>query len=118
MVLVDTGVWIDHFNVGVPRLAEMLAAGGVIGHRWVRGELLMGTGIPRTLLHALGHLQHAPTLPDEVLLDAIERYGWRGMSWVDLQLVLAANAGGHTLWTRDRAAHRASLDLGVPLVED
>ena len=116
MVLVDTGVWIDHFNAGVPRLAELLTAGGVISHRWVLGEMLMGSGIPASLLRALAHLQNVPTLPDEILLDAIELYRWRGMSWVDLQLVLAANAAGHALWTRDGAARRAARDLGVKVL--
>lgn len=117
MVLVDTMVWIDHFNVGVPRLVEVLEAGRVVSHRWVIGELLLGSGVPPSTLEALRQVDQAPTLPDEVLLEAIDRYGWRGLSWVDLQLVLSAGAGGHALWTRDRAARRAAATLGIPLVE-
>ncbi len=113
MTLVDTGIWIDHFNAGVPRLAELLREGQVVCHRWVLGELLMGSGVPDRYLEILRELRPAKTLPDEVLLEAIDRYGWRGLSWVDLQLVLSANAGGHVLWTRDEALRRVAEALGV-----
>lgn len=118
MVLVDTGVWIDHFNVGVDRLVDLLDAGHVVCHRWVLGELLLGTGIGRDPRRALASLDRVPTLPDQVLLDAIDRFGWRGLAWVDLQLILAANYAGHTLWTRDRAAQRAAIELGVEVISE
>ena len=42
MILVDTSVWGDHLQKGVPLLADILNAGEVTTHPFVIGELACG----------------------------------------------------------------------------
>ncbi len=39
MILVDTSVWVDHLRQGIPLLGDLLAAGQIITHPCVIGEL-------------------------------------------------------------------------------
>jgi predicted nucleic acid-binding protein len=43
MVLVDTAVWIDHLNIGVPDLVAQLEQARVCTHSMIIGEMAMGT---------------------------------------------------------------------------
>lgn len=115
-VLVDTSVWIDHFRRREPRLAELLAAGQVVGHSAVIGELACGTLRERERI--LQDLQRLPTLVharvDEALL-LLERHRlWgRGLGWTDVLLLASCRLGGAALWTRDRSLNAGAVELGV-----
>ena len=118
-VLVDTSVWIDHFNRSDTRLQDCLQAGQVWTHTVVIGEL--AAGHPRHRAAILRHLQKLTRAEDFALdeglhlLDSHSLDG-RGLSWTDVQLLAAARMDGLALWTRDRALARAAaqLDLTYP----
>lgn len=116
MTLVDSSVWIDHWRKGNARLATALAAGRVLSHPFVIGELACGNlpERPRTLrwlslLPALTVAHHTEVM---TLIDA-RRLAGLGLGWVDVHLLAAARLGDVPLWTLDRALRRAAEALGV-----
>lgn len=106
MLLVDTSIWIDHFQVGVPELREALLREQVGTHPFVLGEL--GSGTLRRRAEVLADLKQLPFVEvaehDEVMT-VLERHRlWgRGLTWIDLHLLTSARLSGATLWTRDKA---------------
>ena len=117
MLLVDTGIWIDHIRRLDPDLARALSAGQVLGHPFVTGEIAMGSLRDRALiLDALERLPQAETARDQEVLDLVEReslFGL-GLGWVDAHLLASALLNpGARLWTRDRRFHQAAERLGV-----
>lgn len=58
MILVDTSVWINHLRAADERLAALLDAREVLGHRFVTGEVALGN-LPRRDL-VLGELRDLP----------------------------------------------------------
>ena len=42
MILVDTSIWVDHLRRRDESLTELLAAGLVLAHPFIRGELACG----------------------------------------------------------------------------
>lgn len=118
-VLVDTSVWIDHLRHGRQDLRAHLAAGDVVCHPFILGELACGTIRKRdevlSLLAALSQVAVADH--DEVihLLDRYQLMG-KGLSWIDLHLLASARLAGETLWTLDGPLKKAAQTLGVSLV--
>lgn len=117
MILVDTGVWIDHFREGDPLLAALLDRGGALGHPWVSGELALGHLRDRgEILRLLGHLPQATVATAPELLGFIERHELFGLSigYVDAQLLAATMLTDEAeLWTRDRSLRAAAERLGA-----
>ena len=120
MVLVDTSVWLrflanrDPFASGLDRL---LAAGDVVGHPMVFGELLMGdVGGGRAALLSDYELmvQAAPVGHAEVVTFVRARglHG-RGVGWVDVHLLASALAGRFLLWTADERLGTIAGELDV-----
>ena len=62
MILVDTSVWIDHLRHGDAELTGLLNAGQVLTHRFVIGELALGSLQNRDIV--LGALQNLPQASD------------------------------------------------------
>ena len=115
-VLVDTSVWIDHFRQRERHLVELLAAGQVVSHRAVIGELACGTLRERDrVLHDLQRLPELPYPRAEEAMHLVEchRLWGRGLGWTDVLLLASCRLGGATLWTRDRALNTAAVQLGV-----
>lgn len=117
MILVDTGVWIDHFREGDPLLAALLDRGGALGHPWVSGELALGHLRGRgEILRLLGHLPQATVATAPELLGFIERHELFGLGigYVDAQLLAATMLTDEAeLWTRDRSLRAAAERLGA-----
>jgi predicted nucleic acid-binding protein len=117
VILVDTSVWIDHFNSRDPLLFRLLSEGTVVMHPLVRGELAMGNLSDRTaVLFMLSQLPRAVSGKDFEVLGFIEAqhlFG-RGISYIDVHLLVSALLTPHTqLWTRDRRLRAAATQLGL-----
>ncbi len=106
MLLVDTSIWIDHFQVGVPELREALLREQVGTHPFVLGELCSGSLQRRAEVMAdLNQLPFVEVAEHEEVMTMLERHRlWgRGLTWIDLHLLTSARLSGATLWTRDKA---------------
>ena len=117
MILVDTSVWVDHLRNASPELSEILAAGDVLMHSAVVGELACGTLAKRD--ETLAHLHALPqieALDDDAALAVIEEKELmgRGLGFVDVHLLGAVlHQPGTRLWTRDRRLHAVADELRV-----
>ena len=116
MTLVDTSVWIDHFEHVDTRLLDLGVNQSVAMHPFVIGELAAGSIKNRARI--LGELALLPQAPiakeDEVhrLLEA-HRLWSTGLGWVDLHLLTAALLMGWKLLTSDRAMRSAAQKLRI-----
>ena len=120
MLLVDSGLWSDHFRRGEPALERALLAGEVLGHPFVTGEIAMGSLKDRpSVIEALQHLPQAQMAGDEEVLALIERQSLfsLGLGWIDAHLLASALlARDARLWSRDRRLREAAgrLDVAAP----
>jgi predicted nucleic acid-binding protein len=117
LLLVDSGIWIDHMRKNDADLHEALMAERILSHPFVTGEIAMGSLKDRhDVLDLLARLPQADQARDEEVLDLVEqrRLFSLGLGWVDAHLLastlLTADAG---LWTRDRRLREAAARLGV-----
>lgn len=119
MILVDTGVWIDHLHSAEVRLVELLEIDQVGCHALVIEELALGSISQRdAVLDLLANLRQFPAAQhDEILHFTDQReLGGRGLSAVDVHLMAAvALVEGARLWTRDKRLKAASVDVGIAL---
>ena len=116
MILVDTSVWIDHLR-GLDRtLVAHLLDGRVVCHRFVIGELAVGSLRNRSeVLSLLATLPAAPVVSHEEMLAFIDAHALMGLGlgWIDVHLLASARLAGQLLWTRDRRLAKAASGLGV-----
>jgi len=116
MVLVDTTIWIDHFNKTNAGLVSLLNSAKVCIHPFIIGELACGNIYNRTeildLLNALPMVD--PALDEEVLTLVENRklYGI-GLGFIDVHLLAAALINNVKIWTGDKALNKAAANLGV-----
>lgn len=90
MILVDTSVWVDHLRNASPELSEILAAGDVVMHSAIVGELACGTLAKRgETLANLRALPQIDPLDDDAALAVIEEKDLmgRGLGFVDVHLL-------------------------------
>jgi predicted nucleic acid-binding protein len=117
VILVDTSVWVDHLRTGDRVLGQLLDSGGVLGHRFVTGELALGNLRERDLvLSALRELPQATVASDDEVLHFIDRQALfgPGIGYVDAHLLAAVLLTlGAKLWTRDRRLQAAATQLGL-----
>jgi predicted nucleic acid-binding protein len=116
MVLADTSVWIQHFRLREPALADCLGEGVVLMHPFVAGELACGNLKNRAAI--LSDLQALPQAAvashAEVLRLIEERPLWgRGLGWIDIHLLAAALLSDCGLWTLDKRLARAAKEFGL-----
>lgn len=115
MLVVDTSVWIDHFKRGQPGLGERAAAGEVLLHPFVLGELACGQLSARSKTLAwLGRMPAAPLARQDEVLELIDRHRLyqTGIGWVDAHLLASSLIAGAPLWTLDRRLAQAAQRLG------
>lgn len=122
-VLVDTTVWVDHFQQSEPQLVRLLNEGSVLGHPFILGEMALANLQDRErVLTWMADLE--PTVlasPTEVLelVELRELHG-QGLGYVDTHLLASVLLSpGTTLWTRDMQLLRLVKELGLqPPIQD
>lgn len=116
MILVDTSIWIDHFNKTDKELANLLNSGRVCIHPFVIGALACGNISNRAeilnLLHALPRLE--PVFDNEIytFIEKRKLYGI-GLGFVDVHLLASALIHNVKLWTRDKTLKKSAIKLGI-----
>ena len=117
MILVDSSVWIDHFESGNAILSAMLEEHRVLMHPFVAGELAGGVlpGRRAEVLAGLRELPQAPVAEHAEVMHLIEgrKLSGSGVGWVDAHLLASALIGSVPLWSQDRALLRAAQRLQV-----
>lgn len=122
MILADTSIWIDHLRNGNATLAELLRAGEILSHRFVTGEVALGSLRQRdTVLDGLAKLPQAMVASDREVLRFIDQHRLFGLGigYIDVHLLAAVRLTPDTqLWTFDKrlraAANRFSLHADLP----
>jgi predicted nucleic acid-binding protein len=117
MIVVDTGVWVDHFRRIERGLATLIADGEVCLHPYVFGELLLG-GVPTdgpviASLHELARPPIASAVEAAAFIQW-ENLAGTGIGYVDTHLLLSAKLMSRgRLLTRDKSLHKQAERLGV-----
>jgi len=119
LILVDTNAWIRHLRARDPHLVRFLSEQRVHTCDVVVGELLLGSGLPRTFARDVLALPKLPSPGPTETRSFIERhlsaFAGSGLGWADAQIVLAAAKVGARVHSSDRAVRKACRALGVPL---
>lgn len=119
MILVDTNTWIRHLRQKDTRLGLFLTQQRVRTCDVVIGELLLGSGLPRTFGADLLLLPRVPSPSAAETRAFIERHrsalAGAGIGWADAQIVVAAVKSGSRIHTSDRAVRAVCTALGLGL---
>jgi len=116
VTLVDTSVWVRHFQNANATLLALLDQEEVGLHPFVIGEVACGNLRRRdaTLLE----LQRLPAtdIADEIEVRHVlekHRLWGKGLGWVDVHILAAANLAGWGILTADRAMFTAAKRMGI-----
>lgn len=117
MILADTSVWIAHFRGLEVGLASRLAAGEVLAHPFVIGELAMGNlGQRAANLQFLNELPTAVPASHAEVMRLVERHRLFGLGigFVDAHLLASCRlTPDASLWSRDRRLHETAEKLSL-----
>ena len=105
MVLVDTSIWVIHLRQGSRKLEKLLIDAEVMCHPFIIGELACGNLKNRSeIISSLQSLPMAPKIEFDEFLFFIDRNDLmgKGVGFVDVHLLAAAQLAGVTLWTADK----------------
>jgi predicted nucleic acid-binding protein len=119
VILVDTSAWINHLQKRDSRLVAFLSQQRVRTCDVVMGELLLGSGLPKTFASDLAALPHLPSPSARDTRVFINRhrsaFAGAGVGWADVQILLTAAAAGARVHTSDRYVRRVCTVLGMAL---
>lgn len=105
-ILVDSSIWIDHFNQGDADLADLLKRRRVLMHLMIIGEIALGSiKKQKFLLDDLAALPQPKVVSDTEVLAMISwlKLGGTGIGYVDTHLLAAARqVTNGKLWTREK----------------
>jgi len=116
MILVDTSIWIEHFQKGNAHLKELLVTGHVACHPLIVGELACGNLRQRSeIILLLCTLPSVNTVSDDEILYFIEekRLMGLGIGIVDVHLLASAIMTNIPLWTTDRRLKEVAKRLNT-----
>ena len=107
MILVDTNAWIRHLRTKDTNLVRFLIEQRVHTSDVVLGELLLGSGLPRSVATDLRALPRLPTPSAAETRAFVERhlrsFAGSGVGWADAQVLLTTVKAGARLYTSDKA---------------
>jgi predicted nucleic acid-binding protein len=119
IILVDTSVWIDHFNSSSKELSIFLEEGVVATHPFVIAELALG-GLKnrREILSLMRALPETAAVDKTELLHFIDskKLANSGVGFVDAHLMAAAGLMGGLLWTTDKKLRAVADKLDLAYV--
>ena len=117
LILIDTNIWVDHFQRANRHVLALLDAGRVVMHPHIVVELALGGLRDRDL--TLASLELLPELPvaepNEVRqLIEIRKLYTRGVGFVDAHLIASIMIvqTPTEMWTNDEALKRAAESFG------
>jgi len=116
MVLVDTSIWIDHFNRKDPMLEYLLNECKAATHPYIVGELACGNFKNRKLI--ISFLMSLPVISTiseneyHLFIEQNRLFGI-GLGFVDVHILAAAILSGMLLFTRDKTLLISAQMLGV-----
>jgi hypothetical protein len=116
VILIDSSVWINHLRAADEGVSALLDDGAALTHRFVIGELALGSIKDRqTVIAAIGKLPHAPVATDAEVLALIETHALHGsgVGYIDAHLLAATLLAHATLWTADKRLAAVAQRLGV-----
>ena len=116
-VLVDTSIWIDHINGGVPRLVDLLKQRRTLLHPMIVGEIALGSiGKRSRVLEDLCALPQAPVVGHAEVMAMIEwlKLSSTGIGYVDAHLLASVRQIEHaTIWSDAKRLHAQAERLDV-----
>ena len=119
MILVDTNAWVHHLRKRDARLAQLLVEQRVRTCSVVMGELVLGSGLPRTFANDLAALPRLPSPTADETHAFIKRYqgtfSSADIGWADAQIILTAAKSGARIHTSDRHVRGVCTAIRVPL---
>ena len=119
MILVDSSVWMEHLHRANHRLIDLLAAGRILSHPYIIGEIAMGNLRDRDRnLTDLYDLPWATVAADDEVLTLVSRHRLfgTGVGYIDAHLLAATRlTAGAALWTRDKRLLAAAERLGLAM---
>jgi predicted nucleic acid-binding protein len=117
VILVDSSVWIAHFDAPNDALLELLRINQAGMHPFVLGEIALGHVRNRNkILAELGELPRLIVVNDDEVLDFIVQNSLFGLGvgYVDVHLLMsAAVRPGCSVWTIDQRLRRAAQKLSL-----
>ncbi len=114
MVLVDTSIWITHLRQGNRQLEKLLMDAKVMCHQFIISELACGNLKNRNeIISLLQSLPMASTIEFDEFLFFIDKNHLigKGIGFVDIHLLAAAQLTGVPLWTADKRLISAANQL-------
>jgi predicted nucleic acid-binding protein len=132
VILADTSVWIDFLrgsrrgagrgagSASGSQMQSLLAAGRIVMHPFVVGEIALGSLHNRqqtfSLMESLWQVKVAELAEVRQMIEAHSLYS-RGLGLIDVHLLASCLlTPGTRLWTRDAELHKAAKALGVEAV--
>lgn len=116
MIVVDANIWIDHFRLTDPHLAELAADRRLRMHPYTIGELALGNFANHARiiaqlekLPAASIASHASLMP----FIAARALSGTGIGYVDCHLLASALLMGARVWTRDRRLAEQAARLRI-----
>lgn len=117
MIIIDTGIWIDHLKVPEQRLAALGERLEALVHPYVLGELALGSLSNRAqLLKRMAGMPQPPLVRHPLVMQMIEaeKLFSTGIGYVDAHLLASTRLlPGSRVWTRDARLHAQAKRLGV-----
>jgi predicted nucleic acid-binding protein len=119
VILVDTNAWVNHLRRRDALLVLYLSQQRVRTCDVVVGELLLGSGLPKSFAADLMALPRLPSPTAAETRTFVERHArslrGSGIGWADAQIILAAHRSGARIHTSDEGVRRACRATAVVL---
>jgi predicted nucleic acid-binding protein len=117
VILVDSSIWIAHFNEPNDTLLDLLSIREARMHPFVLGEIALGHVRNREgILNELKELPRMTVVDDDEVLGFIaqKRLFGLGVGYIDAHLLMStAVTVGCSLWTIDQRLRRAAQSLSL-----